>query len=129
MKTRLHLITGEESEILGYRDVLNLVHESYEVLPLRPSYILQMHRDLLKHTTLSYSGCFKTAPNEISAMLQDGKKIVLFRTLDPYETPDAIASICESCNLTLAKEKVNPLILIPCFILDFLFIHPFNDGN
>ena len=119
----------EESEILGYRDVLNLVHESYEVLPLSPSYILQMHLDLLKHTTLSYSGCFKTAPNEITAMFQDGKKIVLFRSLDPYETPDAIASICESYNLTLAKEEVNPLILIPCFILDFLCIHPFNDGN
>ncbi len=119
----------EECEILGYRDVLNLVHERYEDLRVIPNYILQMHRDLLKHTSYSYGGCFKTAPNEIDAVLPDGKKIVLFRPLEPYETPDAVASICDNYNLVLAKEEVNPLILIPCFILDFLCIHPFNDGN
>lgn len=119
----------EESEILGYRNVLNLVHENYEMIPVKSNYILQMHRDLLKYTSLSYGGCFKTTPNEIDAMLSDGKKIVLFRPLEPYETPDAISSICESYNHTLAKEEIDPLILIPCFILDFLCIHPFNDGN
>ncbi len=119
----------EECEILGYRNVLNLIHENYEMIPVRPGYILQMHRDLLQHTALSYGGRFKTAPNEIDAMLPGGKKIVLFRPLEPYETPDAIASVCESYNNTLAKEEIDPLILIPCFILDFLCIHPFNDGN
>ena len=119
----------EESEILGYRNVLNLVHENHEMIPVKPNYILQMHRDLLKYTSLSYGGHFKTTPNEIDAMLPDGKKIVLFRPLEPYETPDAIASICENYNHTLAKEEIDPLILIPCFILDFLCIHPFEDGN
>ena len=119
----------EESEILGYRNVLNLIHENYEVIPVKSNYILQMHRDLLKYTSLSYGGCFKTAPNEIDAILPSGKKVVLFQPPEPYETPDAVASICESYNHTLAKGEIDPLILIPCFILDFLCIHPFNDGN
>ena len=119
----------DESEILGYRNVLNLVHESYSMIPVRPNYILQMHRDLLKFTNLSYGGIFKTTPNEIDEVLPDGRKIVLFRPLEPFETPSAIEAICNSFNSTLEKELVDPLILIPCFILDFLCIHPFNDGN
>ena len=119
----------DESEILGYRNVLNLVHESYNFIPVRPSYILQMHRDLLKYTNLSYGGCFKTTPNEIDEVLPDGNKIVLFRPLEPFQTPSAIEAICDSYNSILEKELVDPLILIPCFILDFLCIHPFNDGN
>lgn len=119
----------EESEILGYRNVLNLVHENYSMIPVRPNYILQMHRDLLKYTSLSYGGQFKTTPNEIDAMLPNGERQVLFRPLEPYEKSDAIAMICESYQRTLEKEQVDPLILIPCFILDFLCIHPFNDGN
>ena len=119
----------DESEILGYRNVLNLIHENYQMIPVRPSYILQLHRDLLKYTSVSYGGRFKTAPNEIDAWLPDGRKMVLFRPLEPYATPDAIASICEHYNYTLAREEIDPLILIPCFILDFLCIHPFDDGN
>ena len=119
----------DESEILGYRNVFNLVHESYNFIPVRPSYILQMHRDLLKYTNLSYGGCFKTTPNEIDEVLPVGNKIVLFRPLEPFQTPSAIEAICDSYNSILEKELVDPLILIPCFILDFLCIHPFNDGN
>ena len=87
-----------EVEILGYRNVLNLVHENYDVMPVRSNYILQMHRDL-------------------------------FKPLEPYETPDAINMICESYSKALDQEIVDELILIPCFLLDFLCIHPFNDGN
>ena len=119
----------DESEILGYCNVLNLVHESYNFIPVRPSYILQMHRDLLKYTNLSYGGCFKTTSNEIDEVLPEGNKIVLFRPLEPFQTPSAIEAICDSYNSILEKELVDPLILIPCFILDFLCIHPFNDGN
>ena len=118
-----------EKEILGYRNVLNLVHESYAAIPVRPNYILQMHRDLLRYTSLTYVGCFKTVPNEIDMTLSDGERIVLFQPLAPYETPDAVAAICTSFQETLNRGMVDPLILIPCFILDFLCIHPFNDGN
>lgn len=119
----------DESEILGYRNVLSLIHENYEFIPLTPDYILQLHRDLLQFTPLSYGGRFKTVPNEIVAMLPNGSKLTLFRPLEPYETPSAVASICESFNQAVAKETIDPLLLIPCFILDFLCIHPFNDGN
>lgn len=119
----------DEREILGYRNVLNLVHESYAAIPLRPNYILQLHRDLLQYTEFSFGGQFKTTPNEIDAVQPDGQRVVLFQPLDPVETPEAIAAICESYQRTLAEGKIDPLILIPCFILDFLCIHPFTDGN
>lgn len=119
----------DEEEILGYRNVLNLVHENYEFLPVRSSYILQMHRDLLKFTNLSYGGKYKTTPNEIDMTLGTGKKVVIFKPLEPYETPAAIDAICEKYQEALDKEVVDELILIPCFLLDFLCIHPFNDGN
>lgn len=119
----------DEEEILGYRNVLNLVHESYESIPVRPNYILQMHRDLLKYTSFSYGGSFKTTPNEIDMILASGERVTLFKPLEPYETPDAIQNICDSFQRELSLGKVDPLILIPCFILDFLCIHPFNDGN
>ena len=118
-----------EEEILGYRNVLNLVHENYDVIPLTGNYILQMHRDLLKYTILSYGGRFKTTPNEIDMELENGEKVVLFRPLAPYETPDAVDRICEQYRTATEKEIVDELILIPCFIVDFLCIHPFNDGN
>lgn len=119
----------DEEEILGYRNVLNLVHESYEAIPVRPNYILQMHRDLLKYTSFSYGGCFKTTPNEIDMTLASGERVTLFRPLEPYETPDAVQNLCDTFHEEILKGEIDPLILIPCFILDFLCIHPFNDGN
>ena len=119
----------DEEEILGYRNVLNLVHENYDVIPVRSNYILQLHRDLLKYTNLNYGGQFKTTPNEIDMVLESGEKVVLFKPLEPYETPAAVDAICEEYQKALDKELVDELILIPCFLLDFLCIHPFNDGN
>ena len=119
----------DEEEILGYRNVLNLVHENYDMIPVQSNYILQMHRDLLKYTSFTYGGKFKTTPNEIDMVTGNGEKIVLFKPLEPYETPDAVNMICESYQKALDQELVDELILIPCFLLDFLCIHPFNDGN
>ena len=119
----------DEEEILGYRNVLNLIHESYDAIPVRKNYILQLHKELLKYTDQSYGGQFKTTPNEIDMVTATGEKIVLFRPAEPYETPDAIERICESLKRELDKKSVDELILIPCFLLDFLCIHPFNDGN
>lgn len=119
----------DEKEILGYRNVLNLVNENYDVIPVRSGYILQLHRDLLKFTNFSYGGKFKTTPNEITMTLESGEKRVLFRPLEPFETEAAVDTICDSYQKALDNELVDELILIPCFILDFLCIHPFNDGN
>lgn len=119
----------DEEEILGYRNVLNTIHENYEAIPVRSNYILQMHRDLLKYTNYLYGGRYKTTPNEIDMISANGEKTVLFRPLEPFETPDAVNMICEQYHDALSRELVDELILIPCFILDFLCIHPFNDGN
>lgn len=119
----------DESEITGYRDVLNLIHENYDVIPIRSNYILQLHRDLLKATGLSYAGHYKNVQNYINEIRPDGTTFTRFTPVAPYETSAAVNAICDSYNQTIAMEKVEPLILIPVFILDFLCIHPFNDGN
>lgn len=119
----------DEKEILGYRNVLNLIHENYQYIPLKSNYILQLHRDLLQYTELSYGGKYKTSPNEIDAVLPNDEKRILFKPLEPYETLDAIEQICSSYQQALDCEIVDSLILIPCVILDFLCVHHFNDGN
>jgi len=119
----------DEEEIMGYRDVLNTIHENYEYIPIRASYILQLHRDLYKYSERSIGGRFKNTQNYIAATYPDGRQVVLFTPLAPYETPDAINAICESFNRTMDDGTIDPLVLIPIFINDFLCIHPFNDGN
>ena len=119
----------DESEIMGYRDVLNTIHESHNYIPVKPSYILQLHRDLLKRVGLSYGGNFKNVQNYINEMRPDGTQATRFTPVAPYETADAIEAICVSYNRAIAMEVIDPLILIPVFICDFLCIHPFNDGN
>jgi len=119
----------DEKEILGYRNALNIVHENYQYISITPNYILQLHGELLKHTAFSYGGKFKTTANEIAKTLADGTKEVLFTPLEPYETADAVTSLCEAYQKALGEGIIDPLIIIPCFVLDFLCIHPFNDGN
>ena len=119
----------EEDEIMGYRDVLNTIHESNEYIPIRPSYILQLHRDLLKRAGFSYGGSFKSVQNYINETKPDGTVVTRFTPIAPYDTPDAVERLCAAYEQAIASEKVDSLILIPVFICDFLCIHPFNDGN
>lgn len=119
----------DEKEIMGYRDVLNTIHENYEYIPLRPNYILQLHRDLYRYSEKDIGGKFKNTQNYISATDSQGNTFVLFTPLPPYETPTAIEQICESYNRVIDTQEIDPLILIPVLIHDFLCIHPFNDGN
>lgn len=119
----------DEQEIMGYRDVLNTIHENYEYIPVRSSYILQLHRDLYRYSEKSIGGQFKNSQNFISAVDANGRAFILFEPLPPYETPAAIDSICENYNRVSAAQEIDDLILIPVFIHDLLCIHPFNDGN
>ncbi len=119
----------DEEEILGYRDVLNTIHENYEYIPIRANYILQLHRDLYKYTEKDIGGHFKVSQNVIAAVDETGKEYVLFTPLAPYETPAAIDAICENYNSMVEKEEIDSVLLIPIFIHDFLCIHPFSDGN
>ncbi|MCM1364277.1 MAG: Fic family protein [Faecalibacterium sp.] len=121
--------TRDEREIMGYRDVLNTIHDSYEYIPLRSNYILQLHRDLYRYSEKGIGGTFKNTQNYISATDLNGNSCVLFTPLAPYETPTAIDDICESFNHVIDTQEIDPLILIPIFIHDFLCIHPFSDGN
>lgn len=119
----------DEKEILGYRDVLNTIHESHDYIEVSPNHILQLHRDLLKYAGFTYGGSFKNVQNYIKETKPDGTEVIRFTPLAPYETPEAIAQICKSFTEAMSLEIVDPLILIPSFICDFLCIHPFNDGN
>lgn len=119
----------DEEEIMGYRDVLNTIHENYEYIPLRDSYVLQLHRDLYQYSEKAIGGRFKNTQNVIAETHPDGTQTVIFTPMAPYETPDAIKTICESFNQVLDACDIDPLVLIPVFINDFLCIHPFNDGN
>lgn len=119
----------DEDEIMGYRDVINTIHESSEYIPIRPSYILQLHRDLLKMAGLSYGGHFKNVQNYINETKPDETVITRFTPIAPSDTPDAVENLCNAYEQAIASEKIDALILIPTFICDFLCIHPFNDGN
>ena len=119
----------DEEEIIGYRDVLNTIHENYENIPIRTNYILQLHHDLFQYSEKGIGGHFKNTQNYISAADAEGREFVLFTPPAPCETPAAIDAICESCNRVIDTQEIDALILIPIFIHDFLCIHPFNDGN
>lgn len=119
----------DEQEIAGYRDVLNVIHESYDAIPITKNYILQLHKLLYSHMNNPIAGHTKSVQNYISATYPDGHVEVLFTPLDPVETPDAIESICNEYNRVIGNMELEPLIAIPVFIHDFLCIHPFNDGN
>lgn len=121
--------TRDEQEIVGYRDVLNTIHESYEHIPLKGDVILQLHRDLLSSSDKTFGGKFKNTQNYLNETHADGNSFTRFIPLEPFETPRAIDAICTSYRDALDRQVVDPLILIPIFICDFLCIHPFNDGN
>jgi len=118
-----------EQEIAGYRDVLATIHESYDYIPPRPNIILQLHRQLYSFSTGSRGGAYKNADNYISETDATGKKTIRFQPVPAYLTATAMDSLCASFIESVEKSKHEPLLLIPMFILDFLCIHPFNDGN
>lgn len=119
----------DEQEIAGYRDVLNVIHESFDAIPITQNYILQLHKMLYSHMNNPLAGRTKSVQNYISAAYPDGHTEILFTPLAPYETSEALDRICEEYNRVIGNLEVEPLIIIPIFIHDFLCIHPFNYGN
>ena len=122
-------VNRAEEEIAGYRDVLNTIHSSYEGIPVKPNIILQLHRDLYKFNVSSSGGQYKNNDNVISEEDALGNKFVRFKPVEAWATSINMEKLCEAFNEAILNETVNPLIIIPMFILDFLCIHPFNDGN
>lgn len=121
--------TRNEQEIAGYRDVLSTIHDSYEFIPVRPSIILQLHRDLYKFSGKSIGGAYKNADNVIAEEDNEGNRFVRFQPVPAWETPDSVEALCDAFDDAMVRNEADPLLIIPMFILDFLCIHPFNDGN
>lgn len=118
-----------EEEIAGYREVLNTIHENYDYIVARSNVILQLHRDLYMYNTGGTGGYYKNADNAIEEKNEIGESKVRFVPVAAYLTKDTMELMCNHFVETMNKESVDPLILIPVFILDFLCVHPFNDGN
>lgn len=118
-----------EEEIAGYRDVLSLIHEQHDSIPVTPSVILQLHRDLMAHTAISYGGHWKDGDNEIVSIDDQGNRFVRFRPPSALATPGLIKEACQSLNDALSRQVCDPLLISLRFIFDFVSIHPFNDGN
>lgn len=119
----------DEQEIAGYRDVLNIIHESFDAIPISQNYILQFHKIMYSHMNNPMAGRTKNNQNYITAKYPDGHIETIFTPLAPYETPEALDKICEEYNRVIGNMEVEPLLVILIFIHDFLCIHPFNDGN
>ena len=119
----------DEKEIAGYRDVLATIHEAHEAIPLRPGVILQLHRDLCGHLGPGAGGHWKVSDNVIAETDALGRRAVRFRPASAFETPAAVESLCDATNAALEDRTFDPLLVLSLFVLDFLCIHPFDDGN
>lgn len=117
-----------EAEIAGYRDVLSTVHANYEHIPFNKSVLLQFHRDLMKYAGKE-GGRWKSVSNEITEILPDGTKKSRFVPVAPHLTPDYMQTLHERYESISKEGDIDPLILIALYVLDFLCIHPFLDGN
>ena len=118
-----------ESEIAGYREVLQLIHENYDYMAPRVNVILQLHRDLYQFSPSSSGGNFKKSDNIIAETAPEGNNRIRFQPLSAFETPDAMERLTNTFVEAINAEKHDLLLLIPMFVLDFLCIHPFNDSN
>lgn len=118
-----------EEEIAGYREVLNTIHENYDYIIPRANVILQLHRDLYKFNSGSVGGNYKNSDNIIEEINELGEKRVRFQPVPAYQTKDTMELMCNHFIESINTNKVDPLLIIPVFGLDFLCIHPFNDGN
>lgn len=121
--------TRSEQEIAGYRDVLVTIHENYDYIPVRPSSILQLHRDLYKYSGGNIGGSYKNSDNIIAEIDASGNKRTRFIPVAAWETAPSVENLCQEYDKAIQNHELDSLLLIPMFVLDFLCIHPFNDGN
>lgn len=109
----------DEQEIAGYRDALNIIHDSFDAIPITQNYILQLHKIMYSHMNNPLAGRTKTVQNYISATYPDGHTETLFIPLAPYETPEALDRICEEYNRVIGNMELEPLIAIPISFTTF----------
>jgi Fic family protein len=124
--------TRDEQEVAGYAEVMDLVFEAFEDLRLTENHILQLHQTLLRHSVKDerHRGSYKTAPNHVVAFDETGREIgVVFQTSSPFETPRRMEDLVAWTRKAFDEESHHPLLVIAVFVLTFLAIHPFQDGN
>lgn len=122
-------LNHSEAEIIGYRDVLNDIHTSWEHIEFDEETILLMHRKMYARTGSEYGGRYKTSNNVIIEEDEQGNRRIRFRPVPANEVHDAMRQLVLAYADAVSKSDTEPLLLIPCVILDFLCIHPFKDGN
>ena len=118
-----------EQEIAGYREVLATIHESHEHINPRPNIILQLHRDLYSYSQAGTGGSYKNSDNVIAETDAECNQRARFVPVPAFQTAEAMDELCSKFLEAWEAGQMDKLILIPMFILDFLCIHPFNDGN
>jgi Fic family protein len=124
--------TRDEQEVAGYSEVMNIIFQSYQDIPLTENYIQQLHQMLLQHSEKDYwhRGNYKKSPNHLEAFAPDGKSLgVVFETASPFETPLRMTQLIEWARQSYADKKLHPLLITAIVIVEFLAIHPFQDGN
>jgi Fic family protein len=122
----------DEQEVAGYADVMQTIFDSWTVMPFSESTIRQLHRMLMPHSTKDdwHRGSYKTSSNAVAAFDADGKNLgVVFQTAEPFDTPRLMTDLVDWTNQQLAKGPHHPLLVIGAFVVSFLQIHPFQDGN
>jgi Fic family protein len=122
----------DEQEVAGYSDVMNLIFQNYEHIPLSESYVQQLHKELLEYSEKDswHKGYYKKSPNHVEAFSLESKSLgIVFETATPFETPLRMEKLLEWSNQAFAEKKLHPLLIIAVFIVEFLAIHPFQDGN
>lgn len=118
-----------EQEIAGYREVLSTIYEGYEYINPRPNIILQLHRDLYSYSQGGAGGSYKNSDNVIAETDAEGHQKARFIPVPAFQTAEAMEELCARFLEAWEADRIDKLVLIPMFILDFLCIHPFNDGN
>lgn len=118
-----------EQEIAGYREVLATIHENYDYIPINSNFIMQLHRDLYSYSPFNEGGNYKISDNVIAETDEKGNQKIRFKPVPAFQTKEAVTQLCTNFSKAWNENKIEKLILIPMFILDFLCIHPFNDGN
>jgi len=122
----------DEEEVVGYAQAIELVHESYPDIAISENYIKQLHRELLRYSSKDepHRGEYKKFPNNVEAFDADGKSIgVVFETSSPFDTPRKMQELVDWTKSVIDDESYHPLIVTAVFVVTFLAIHPFQDGN
>lgn len=126
------LSSRDEQEVAGYADTMELIFQSWEDIPLTENHVRQLHRDLLQHSDKDerHRGSYKTSPNHVAAFDEQGQPIgIVFETATPFDTPRLMQELVHWTNAALETKSLHPLLVVGVFVVVFLAIHPFQDGN